>query len=72
MSMATTVNRSKPKLKEQVHELIDQLPDDCTVEDIHYQLYLIEKINRGERSLRKKGGIPHEEVKRRAAKWLTR
>ncbi len=57
-----------PTLKAQVRELIDGLPDDCTAEDIHYRLYLLEKIRRGEASL-KRGGIPHSEVRKQAAGW---
>jgi hypothetical protein len=63
--------RTKPRtVKEQARLLIDELPDDCTFEDIHYQLYLVDKINRGEESLRRHGGIPHEDIKRRFARWL--
>jgi len=40
-------------LKDQVRDAIEQLPEDCTAEDIHYRLYLIEKIRRGEASLGK-------------------
>lgn len=63
--MAST---KSPTLKQQVHELIEQLPDSCTAEDIHYQLYLVEKIRRGESSL-KRGGFNHAEVRKRAASW---
>ena len=56
-------------IKQQAHELIDRMPNDCTAEDIQYELYLLEKIRRAENSLRRDGGIPHEEVRRRAAKW---
>jgi hypothetical protein len=55
-------------LKKQVHELIDRLPDTCTAEDIHYQLYLIDKIHRGESAL-KKGGIAHDHVRKQASAW---
>jgi hypothetical protein len=65
--MATATKRQS--LKEEVRELIGQLPDTCSMEDIHYQLYLIEKIRRGEEALKNKGGIPHQEVRKRLAKW---
>jgi hypothetical protein len=55
-------------LKHEVRERIDQLPEDCTVEDIHYRLYLLEKLRRGEASL-KKGGVAHGDVRKRAAGW---
>jgi hypothetical protein len=58
-------------LKKQVRKLIDRMPDTCTAEDIHYQLYLMEKIHRGEIAL-KKNGIPHEQVRKRALAWARR
>jgi hypothetical protein len=33
--------------KEEVAELLQRLPDDCTLEDIQYHLYVLEKIRRG-------------------------
>ena len=59
-------------LKQQARRLIDGLPDNCTVEDIQYQLYLMDKINRGEESLQRHGGIPHEDIKKRFAPWPTK
>ena len=67
--MAATT-KAKAGIKRQVREMLDQLPDDCTVEDVQYQLYLIEKINRSEEALKRDGGISHDEVKRRVASWL--
>jgi hypothetical protein len=63
---------TRPSLKRQVLELLDQLPDNCTVEDMHYQLYLIDKINRGEESLRRRGGITQAQVRRQLASCLTK
>ena len=34
-------------LKEEVQNMIANLPDDCTVEDIQYHLYVIEKVQNG-------------------------
>jgi hypothetical protein len=67
---ATT--KTKGGVKRQIREMLEQLPDDCTVEDVQYQLYLIEKINRSEKALQHDGGISHDEVKRRVASWLKR
>ena len=33
--------------KEEVRTLLDQLPDDCALEDIQYHLYVVEKIQKG-------------------------
>lgn len=33
--------------KEEVQNLLNNLPDDCTLEDVQYHLYVLEKIKRG-------------------------
>ena len=33
--------------KEEVKTLLDKLPDECTLEDTQYHLYVVEKIQRG-------------------------
>lgn len=33
--------------KEEVESLLDKLPDDCSLEDIQYHLYVIEKVRHG-------------------------
>jgi len=33
--------------KEEVHALLTKLPDDCSLEDIQYHLYVIEKVRDG-------------------------
>jgi hypothetical protein len=57
-------------VKTQVRTLLDQLPDDCTIDDLQYHLYVLEKIRIGEESLEKDAGIPHDEVKTRVREWL--
>ena len=61
-----------PNVKNQVRELLERLPDNCSVEDVQYELYVLEKIRRGEESLREEGGISHDDVKRRVASWPKR
>jgi hypothetical protein len=31
--------------KDEVRELLDKLPENCSLEDVQYHLYVIEKIN---------------------------
>ncbi len=57
--------------KEQVRKVLDQLPDDCSMEDVQYQLYLIEKVESGFRAIDEGQGIPHDEVKKQFATWPT-
>jgi len=58
--------------KEEVKALLDKLPDDCTIEDIQYHLYVIEKVQRGIGRAKKEGTITHEEVKKRLSKWTSK
>ena len=39
------------RAKEQVKEMLDVLPDDVTIEDIHYHLFVREKVDQGLKDL---------------------
>lgn len=50
------------RVKQTVRDLLDRLPDDCTLEDMLYHLYVIDEAQRGMAELDAGGGIPHERV----------
>ena len=52
--------------------MLEQLPDDCTLEDVQYHLYVLEKIDNGIRAAEERGSAPQEQAERRLAKWLTK
>ena len=54
--------------KEEVKTLLDRLPDNCTIEDIQYHLYVLEKIKRGIKRAENEGSISHEDAKKRLGK----
>lgn len=56
--------------KEEVHALLIKLPDDCSLKDIQYHLYVIEKVRNGLEVADSQGAIPQEEVEQRFGKWL--
>jgi len=56
--------------KREALNLIQQLPDDSSLEDIQYHLYVREKIERGLGDLRSKRVLTQREVERRMKKWL--
>jgi predicted transcriptional regulator len=58
--------------KEEVQSLLSKLPDDCSLEDIQYHLYVIEKVRNGLEAAESQGTVSHEEVEQRFSKWLTR
>ncbi len=57
--------------KDKVIEIIRQLPDDATVDDILSELYFKLQVDVGLEELDEGKGIPHEEVKRRMLKWVS-
>jgi hypothetical protein len=58
-------------VKEDVATLLDTLPDDCSVEDIQYHLYVLEKVRRGLERADTEGTYTQEEAEARLSKWLT-
>ena len=50
--------------------MLDGLPDEASFEDIQYQVYLLDEVNRGSKEIDRGEGIEHGEVKRRLGKWL--
>lgn len=56
--------------KEEVRGLLDQLPEDATLEDIQYHIYVCQKIERGLKDVREGRVISQKEVEKRMSKWL--
>lgn len=56
--------------KEHLRELIKRLPDDCTLEDVQYHLYVQQKVERGLEDVRRGRVLSQEDVERRMTKWL--
>ena len=58
--------------KQEVQSLLQKLPNDCTLEDIQYHLYVIEKINKGLQRAKKEGVISQKDVEKRLGKWISK
>ena len=46
-----------------------KLPEDCTLEDVQYQLYVVEKIQRGIYRTETEEEVRQDEVERKFSKW---
>ena len=57
-------------MKEPVIELIKSLPEDSTLEDIHYHLYVREKVEHGLKALDEGRIVSQEEAEKRVEGWL--
>lgn len=51
-------------IKQALHELADKLPDECTWEDVMYQIYVRQQIEQGLRDVEEGRLISHEEILR--------
>lgn len=58
-----------PAVKQQAIELIQALPEDCTFDDIHYHLYVRQKVERGIADIDAGRVVSQEEAERRVAEW---
>jgi hypothetical protein len=58
--------------KDEVKALLDKLPDDCSLEDVQYHLYVVEKIHRGIERAEKEGTLDQEAVERKLDKWISK
>ena len=56
--------------KQEVAQLLTQLPDDATLEDIQYHLYVLEKIRRGRADIEAGRSYTTEQAREHLAKWL--
>ncbi len=56
--------------KEKVKSLLNKLPDDCSIEDVQYHLYVVQKIRQGLEVATNEGTRTQDEAHERLRKWL--
>jgi predicted transcriptional regulator len=56
--------------KEEVREILDQVPDNATLEEIQYRIYVRQKIERGLEDVKNGKTISQKEMEARMARWL--
>ena len=57
-------------VKNEVADLLKRLPDNCTLEDIQYHLYVIQKIERGLKDEEEGRVYEEKEIEEKMSKWL--
>jgi predicted transcriptional regulator len=59
------------RTKQTVRQILDRLPDDCTIEDVLYHLYVINAVERGRADAETGKTISQEQVVEELRKrWL--
>lgn len=57
--------------KDTVRALLDRLPDDCSLDEVQYHLYVVQAVARGQTDEEAGRVIPHEQVAEDLRrKWL--
>lgn len=56
--------------KHDVEMLLNGLPEDCSVEDIQYHLYVLEKVRRGLQDAESNGTVTQDQVETRLKRML--
>ena len=56
--------------KSEVASMLENLPDDSSLEDIQYHLYVLEKVKRGVERAESEGTLSHTEARQRLGKWI--
>lgn len=56
-------------VKAEAIRLIASLPEDCSLEDIQYHLYIVQKVRRGQADIDEGRLVAQAEAERRIAEW---
>ena len=59
-----------PSAKQATLRLVERLDDDVSFDDIIYELYVLQKIQRGMKDAEEGRVVSHEEAKERLSRWL--
>lgn len=60
------------KIKQEVKNLLSRLPESCSLEDIQYHLYVIQKIKQGLLDMKEGRYFTQSQIEKRMAKWTGR
>jgi predicted transcriptional regulator len=55
--------------KQDVLEIVESMPDEATIEDIMYELFLRVELEEGLEDIRNGRTVPNEEVLQKIASW---
>jgi predicted transcriptional regulator len=56
--------------KQDVLDIVREMPDEVDVDELHYRLYLFQKVREGEAAFEAGESIPQKEVERQTESWL--
>jgi hypothetical protein len=57
--------------KQPVESPLHKLPENCSLEDIRYHLYVLDKVRQGLDDAKQQGTLSQDDVEKRLSQWLT-
>jgi predicted transcriptional regulator len=57
-------------VKERASQTVQALPDDCTWDDVLYEMMIRQQVDEGIRAADEGRVVSHEEAKRQVAQWV--
>jgi hypothetical protein len=57
-------------VKDEVTSLLERLPEDASIEDVQYHLYVVEKVRNGLDAASTEGTLSQEQAEEKLGKWL--
>jgi len=64
------MNSEMSNVKQQVESLLNKLPENCSIEDIQYHLYVLDKVRHGLEDAKAQGTLSQDDVETRLSQWL--
>jgi hypothetical protein len=58
------------RVRDEVTSLLERLPENASIEDVQYHLYVIEKVRNGLDAARTEGTLTQEQAEEKLGKWL--
>jgi len=58
-------------VKAEVRDILEKLPDDASLEDVQYHIYVRQKVERGLKDVEEGRVLSQEEAERRMSRWLS-
>jgi len=57
------------KVKEKIKVLLDRIPDDITLEDIQYYIFMLQRLEKGEQQIKEEKFYTSDEMKSLLEEW---
>lgn len=56
--------------KQLAREILDSLPDDCSLQEIQYRLYVRQMVEEGREDVRRGSVVSQQDIERDLERWL--